>query len=161
MNYNFNLTKFISDYLPPILRKPKRKAWLESLLKPFYGLITMFLAFIESSRYEVSITGQVAILQMYLNNALDVTLRRILIIDRSSIGVYIWFGYEGQAYDYLYFGAETPVTQIYTKFEAEQPSFIESFIVQVPTVLGLTEGQIRGYIDKYKIAGVAYIVQFV
>ena len=121
----------------------------------------MFLAFIESCRYEVSITGQVAILQMYLNNALDVTLRRILIIDRSQIGNYIWSGNENQAYDYVYSGAETPIKQIFLRSEDEQPSVIETFIVRVPLVLGLTETQVRAFIDKYKIAGVAYIVEFV
>lgn len=161
MNYNFDVTKFIADYLPPVLRNPKRKAWVETLLKRFYGLITMFLAFIESCRYEVSITGQVTILQMYLNNALDITLRRILIIDRSQIGNYIWSGNENQAYDYVYKKLETPTKQIFLRSAEEQPSIIETFIVRVPTILGLTETQIRAYIDKYKIAGVAYIVEFV
>ena len=161
MNYNFNVTKFISDYLPPLLRRPKRKAWIETLLKTFYGFVTMFLAFIQSCRYEVSITGQVTILQMYLNNALDITLRRILIIDRSQIGVYIWSGNENQAYDYVYSGSETPIKQIFLRSQSEQPSTVESFIVRVPSVLGLTEIKIRAYIDKYKIAGVAYIVEFV
>lgn len=161
MNYNFNVTKFISDYLPPLLRRPKRKAWIETLLKPFYGFVTMFLAFIQSCRYEVSITGQVTILQMYLNNALDITLRRILIIDRSQIGNYIWSGNENQAYDYVYSEDQALKTSIFLRSQAEQRSTVETFIVRVPSVLGLSETQIRAYIDKYKIAGVAYIVEFI
>ena len=160
MNYNLNITQLIADYLPPVLRLPVRKAWLETLLKPLYSLQTAFLAFITQMRYESSLTGQTTILEMYLNNLFDNTNRRIFIEETAITGDFWYFEAENQADDFLYFEAENQA-DTYLQFENEDlPASFARFTVNVPAVLGIPEAQIRANVDKYKIAGVSYLVVF-
>jgi hypothetical protein len=81
--FNIDYKKLIVLLLPPFLRQSILFAFLKVLTKPVVTLYDSFLTNREENIYKINHTGQVCYLRKLLNDAFDVTDRRIYIEDGS------------------------------------------------------------------------------
>lgn len=161
-NYGFDVKKMVAMLLPSFLRKRKQIAWIVALLAPFERLRREWLTFIDQTRYNASLTGQVIILQMHLNNSFDFAQRRIRLINGNLLGAFIWFGYENQASDFVKFKNETNEYNPYLRFKSENiQTFDYDFVVRIPSEYEGVEIAIRAVIEAYKLAGKRYKIIYI
>lgn len=157
MNYGFSVRKLVGLLLPSFLRQSKQVAWIETLLAPFDRLRGEFAVFIDQTRYNVTITGQVIILESHLNNVFDFALRRIQILDGNLIGTFVWFASEGQAPDYTRFKNETDEYSPFLRSKSEAVQAVDfDFTVIVPSEYEGSDIIIKSVIEAYKLAGKRY-----
>jgi hypothetical protein len=162
MNYGFDVKKMATMLLPSFLRKSKQIAWIVALLAPFERLRREWLSFIDQTRYNASLTGQVIILQMHLNNRFDFSTRLIRIIDGNPLGTFIWFQDENQAPNHTRFKNESNEYTMYLRFKDEfVQTFDFDFIVRVPSEYENIELAIRAVIEAYKLAGKRYKIIYI
>lgn len=143
--YAINWKIFLYERLPGFIRQLKMIAWLNSLLKPIQQLHSLFLLFRKNTNLEMKITGQVRVLRFWLNETFDYTDRRFDIVDYDNIEpLLIW----GESYN----------SPIYL------PQFMSSsafdFVVKAPCAVIGEKVRIRSFLDKYKLAGKRYIIQW-
>jgi hypothetical protein len=88
MNYIWNMTKWVTMQLPTLLRKPKRTAFIVSILAPIKrtdieggdtdkSLYAQFMAFREFVSLRVNYNSQQGSLVVLLNKLFDPALKRI------------------------------------------------------------------------------------
>lgn len=89
--------------------------------------------------------------------------RRIIIRHEDEIGYYLYLEGEGQPEKYLYMESETGVTETYLYNEGENiatfPEGID-FLVKAPSELTGFDAQMKSEIDKYKLAGKIYQIEY-
>jgi hypothetical protein len=162
-NYNWDITKLITWLLPSLLRKPKQVAWLRALLWPVNQLHGQFVEFIDYKRYELDFTGQVISLERLLNDKYDNTLRRIFINGFPRPRRFVFRdGNNLINYDkpYIYRdGSTVPNREGFFLF-AGTGSLNVSFIINIPNALTVNELELRALVDKYKLAGKYYTIEY-
>lgn len=152
MSFNWTIPNWIRMMLPPHLGKPKMEAWLNILLTPVETTKTKYIT-------ETKVNGQTMVLEAFLNDTFDSALRRIYITSLSDIlpGNYIYLSPEGQLPKYIYTTAEnTQETWLYRTIQYGDNS---GFKVQIPLELESKTGTILLYVNKYKLAGKAVIIE--
>lgn len=190
MNYAFNIYLFCKGIIPHFLQKlgdtliwqtagglnwitagglywgtstPSRHLeWIESLLQPLQTLNAQLAAFVNQTRYLMSLTGQVIYLEHYLNDLFDPIERRIYIDDGALT-----------LPPYLYNQADEhePEWYLYNTADGEDPIYLYNipdyanngwFIVFVPAAIPLTPtflNECRRAVNRYKQAGPTYQIQ--
>jgi hypothetical protein len=160
-SFNFDIDEYIRRLTPPLLRRPLHRAWLKALFAPLKDVNDQLLTEVDNALYLSRITGQTISLQGYLNDQFDNNLRRIQIIHLEQSDNYDYFDAEGQTPDYDYYDSESQPDE-YMYFDGEQTSaFSEDFKVIVPLSLQPIDSQLRGSINKYKVAGVTYEIEYI
>lgn len=143
MNFGINYNKLINWMLPPHWRQSRQIAWLRALITPLKTLHTQLLTVINTTLFEMKITGQVIKLRYALNEKYDSIQRRIIIRDAA------------------------PVEQLYTYLEIENrpiymPFFMNGgsadFEVVAPFDLKPQDVYLRGMINRYKLPGKRYTI---
>lgn len=74
---------------PPILQTETRLKWLASLLYPFFLIKEKYEQYIFEKKYEARVTGQLMVLENYLNRIYDTEMRRIRIITKQQYEYYV------------------------------------------------------------------------
>lgn len=143
--YGINWQTFIEERIGSPLRKPVMFAWVHALLGPVKVLHSDFLNFKVATERHVQTTGQVCILRYWLNELFDVTERRFVIEDYlNTEPILIW----GESFN----------DPIYL------PQFLSSkaydFTVIAPCDAYASKVLIKGFLDKYKLAGKRYKLVF-
>ncbi len=160
MNYNFNIQNFVSNALPYILRKPKILAFVKCLFLPFQNTIYQLLIYIETTRYNLKITGQTIVLQNFLNDKMDFIQRRIIIEHPIIAENYIWKKIENQSSDFVPFKNE-PYNTFFVKYKNENEIGILDFMVKIPADISLQIPKIKALVEAYKLAGKTYQIQII
>ncbi len=160
MNYRFNIRKFISDALPYILRKPKILAFVGCLFAPFQNCIYLLLNFIQTTRYNLKITGQTIVLQNFLNDKIDFIQRRIIIEHPLITENYIWKKIENQNPDFVPFKSE-PYDAFFVKYKNENLTGVVDFVVKIPADISLQIPKIKALVEAYKLAGKTYQIKII
>lgn len=144
--YNVNWTQLVNERVPSALRKPKMRAWLLALLAPVSGLHSRFLNYKTTVEWDISIHPSKRVLEWWLNELYDVDLRRIEIKNYDQI-------------DSLFIFLESENKPVYL------PQFVGAsnydFEVCIPCVLMPSAANIKGFLDKYKLATKRYILTWV
>lgn len=159
-NYNFNVKKFVRDFFPYILRKTKLLALMESVALPIQTLVFAFLVYVETTRYNLKITGQTIVLQNYLNDKMDFIQRRIIIIHPQITQNFIWNKTENQSPDFVSFKNEI-YSSPFVKNKNENINGIADFVVKIPLDISLQIPKIKAFIENYKLAGKTYQIQII
>lgn len=161
--YNYDLSKLIRRLTPPRWRNPLNLNWYETLLSGINHSQDRFNAFKDQALVELSYNGQTCYLEKMLNDRFDPVSRRIIILHEEDNGVYWYLENEGQVEKYLYTESETGATTTYLYNEGEPstefPEGID-FLVKAPSELTGQEAKMRSEIDKYRLAGKIYLVEF-
>lgn len=157
--YEIDFIKLINNLLPWFLRKPVMKAWLKALAAPLESLYGQFMEFIDKKRWDASITGQVAVLEIMLNKEFynDETLRKIFISDNDlDERVYLFNLAEGQEPTYLYNDSEVFLPLFITNSDERTAT---DFTVWVPDNLVFDINYMTGLVKKFKMAGPVFDIK--
>lgn len=136
--YALDLNKFISWLLPTAMRKTTHAAWLNAFLAPLKWLHTQFITWSVSIRTDATITGQVRVLQYYLNRRFFAIGGTITITDSiAQQQLFVFLESENQP---LYIPIFISGTQ-------------SDFIVNIPLALLPQIDAISAFVTKYKLPG--------
>lgn len=142
--YSIDFNVIINWMLPAVLRKEAQVLWLNALLAPLKVLHNVFVSLVLSVRDEVKITGQVRVLEYHLNR---------LFYPTGGINIT-----DGQTGDLVYIFLESENIPVYL------PQFISGanadFIVHCPNSIENQEGEIRAFLNRYKLPSKSYELLF-
>ncbi|GAA4349758.1 hypothetical protein GCM10023185_06720 [Hymenobacter saemangeumensis] len=169
MDNNIDFLRLATQLLPPLLRKPKLRAWVGSLLSPLRQQHAAFLLYAAQARRELSYNSQTMAYEKALNDRFDPNGQRIWIenSDRELKPLYLNFTAENQEAKPVYSRAECPPWQ-YIYSQADFNSQLD-FIVRVPPVLlpsnnppaaAELTAQLHARIQRFRLAGKRYAVRF-
>lgn len=143
--YALDFDKLITWLLPASIRKIRMVTWLGALLTPVKGLHTQFLIFTNTTRYEITITGQVCSLEYHLNRLFDPVDKQIYIEDADTTST-------------VYIFTESENNPVYL------PVYITGaaadFVVHCPSSNKSQRVAIRAFLDKYKLPTKRYQLKF-
>lgn len=143
--YSIDWEKLIQRSVPFSIRKPKMLSFANALISPVVYIYNQFLAFKSAAEMDLKVTGQVRVLQYYLNQKFDLGNDRIEVTDGDS--------------------NET----LFIFLESEnQPVFLPQFLtgsnfdfrVRVPFELQGLESQIIGFVERYKLASKRFEIHY-
>ncbi len=153
----FDLHKYIQQYLPPVLRKERLVNLLYALIYPLYTLWLKFKEWTAGQEYLLNISPTVLQLQEYLNDLYDPVQRRILIKHNNVTGIEIPL--ESEGYETIYIGLmdETDTISAEIPLEGEVAENYGQFMVFIP--LGINTEAVRQTVIKYKLIGKKFTVE--
>jgi hypothetical protein len=156
-----NTKDFIVKILPHKLRKVRLMKLLGVVMVSFNRLQNDFSAYKKEVLYKLSVNGQTIQIEWFLNDAFDSIQRRIQILHKKSTNKYLYNKEEGQIRLYVYNKGEThsPVF-LRTKGENTGSGLTTNFLVQAPSELQLENGKLKANIDRHKLAGKNYIIDY-
>lgn len=143
MWYNLDVNILATQLLPTFLRKTKMVAYIKSLVAPIDAIYYKWSVWRKKNLYKLAHTGQVCYLRKVLNDAFDVSQRRITIGNGSRF-----------ERDYIYTNAEQTPKFLGTMYLHENSDYSDTgvdFIVYVPEeLLDTNNYRMKALIDFYK-----------
>jgi hypothetical protein len=170
VSYKVNFPRLVFDLLPIKLRKRKFFNLLCALVAPLRELNDSFLNYIDQIEYEMSITGETAVLERHLRNYY--TNEGINIVNTSYIfqQFYLYsrseIGDTSNSNNYLYRKSETlanPEEQVYISSKSSADVAYD-FKVEIPNELiagGVTIPEVEAIVNKYRSLGTIFKVEVV
>lgn len=163
-----DLTRFVQQLLPPILRSRIMMVLFRVLITPLRYLYNEFLTYRDSVSSRLNITANVQYIQKALNDAFYLTDNQIYIVSpEEERTTTFYFQKEGQVVNYLY---QKDGKSFYLRHQGEGLSS-DTFIVFIPTYLcssldpssdkynGKHLLQIYKLLEFYKPAGHSYRIE--
>ena len=158
--YTLNTSLLVQRLLPSFMAAgPKILAWLRTLLAPIGVINDEFNNLIDATTFNLSATGQVAVLEAALNIRYKVDPNKIGIkILETNISKPYWFGFfksenkDPLGYGYFASAHKAPLGIGY--FLAEYDLEIDYYVV-VPAYVGYSEQKLKevlAFADNYKLA---------
>jgi len=167
MTFTFDIPTFVRRLTPPLLRKSRQLAWIKALLQPVDTLKDNLNDYVLDVAFRARLNSQVLMLEYGLNELYDNSLRRIYITTSTGFyqrEKYTYFTQEGQPDVFLRNTSEAPIaSETYIYSTQEQFDLIADttfFTVHVPTGLTSVEDRIKSTINKYKLAGKTYTINY-
>lgn len=171
MFYTFNISKFVKQMLPPILRGAFWLALISVLTAPLRTLYEAFTSYKASTEDKLNINGHVLPLEMALNKACYTDL---IYIESTNTrhGTFLYHESENLPSPYLYNEAEG-ADPLILYFEADAPKDV-NFIVYIPqSICTNLEDKVvdafrwyylnivKSLLDRYKAAGTTYEIRLI
>lgn len=150
---------YIVNNLPPFFRNAFWRVWFLVLLKPFETLQEQFEIYKGSVLYKLSLNGQTIQLERLLNDAFDAVQRRIAILHKKSLNKYLYNKEEGQIRVYTYPSPDNPIF-LRAKGENTGSGLTTNFLIQAPVELKTEDGKIKANVDRQKLAGKNYLIEY-
>lgn len=150
----------ISALLAPAHRSIEVVSYLKASFAPLITIQNDFHEFYEEKKYELIFNGQVIMLEHLLNDLFDEVNREIEIDDsEQTINVYWFNNSDENEENYLFNAAE--VSDPYYLFNSSEYDADTDFIIKIPNTVTFDEELLKFYVNKYKCAGMRYIIQIV
>lgn len=161
--YTINFAVVSERLAPWFWRKPIFLAYIKAALAPLQENNTEFAAIVGALWAKLSYTGQHLVLEEYLNDTYDDSLRRIFIDENDLVSTSIDIYKQGEN--------DPSPTSIYKQPETNPAPFSmykqgegqggDNFTINIPAAISFNEATLRGNVDFYVIAGKNYnIVTF-
>ncbi|TLP81341.1 hypothetical protein [Maribacter sp. ACAM166] len=159
--YNIDFQRLVATLLPIRRRTILMVQWLIALVEPINQLHTQFLRYRQATNYKLDHTAQVFSLEDVLNDAFDVSARRIYIED----GIYIfpvWF----------YDRADNKPVRFYNRAADDKVRFYDhkalgkldvDFTVVLPNGLNISDAamlRLKALVDFYRLPDKTYTVTY-
>lgn len=163
MPYSLDISLHIQRTITSLLSYPKWKAYVRALLAPASFLQDQFIAFQNKITDELSRNSQTIILREYLVSTYGAG---IYIINNHNNSPNIYVGHLDELVedDDIYVGhASESGDSVYIGHDDESSATDFSFIIHVPTSLGLTTEQItqlKAFVDLYRFSSRNYNIQY-
>jgi len=147
-----------TNLVPHFWRKDALLAYVHSIYAPIQELSDSLLAFQQETETFLKYTGQHKVLEEYLNDTYDVTLRRIFLTENDiaaidAISIYL-SGETTSAPLELYLSGETPTVPVNIYLSGEA-IIGYNFTVHVPTAIvfdsSLMTSRLNNYVEASKI----------
>ena len=143
-----------TNLLPPHKRQRKRIAFLSGLLSPLAEASGAFITWRDDIIIRASVTGQIASLQWYLNEVLDPSLRRILIISGTIVGNPLSLRTEAGSHFQMSLRSEVGTAEGMVLRGENVTSLPLDFRIAAPA--SVDQGQVKSITDTYKQSGKLY-----
>ncbi len=159
MNYNYNISTWITRNLPQLRKVTSIQVWLSVLLTPLQTLANDFKAVSDDLDNKVKYSGQQKLLAHILNNLFDNSLRRIRIetVSDRYPAVVLWFDSELPEGPIIAHDFESYTGPLLVH-DAELSPF--NYRVIVPVSLSASETQIIAWVNRYNTATKTFIIQY-
>ena len=159
MNYNINISTMCEMLIPRVLRKPRIKAFIKSIIAPIQTLNDQFNTWSLSVRRKLSYNSQVIYLEKLLNDIFDNTSRRIYVqTTNQSIDLELYNTEEGIVKQYISNASESSES-IYIFNNDEVISY--DFIVYIPLDIITQSTRVSGFVNSLKLAGIRFEIQII
>lgn len=169
--FDVNFEIQIIRLLPPFLRKPKMVAWLNIMLLPLVQLYGTFLAYRSDTLRAVSITPSTYSLEYYLNFLFTgvVPVVADYSLDYSDGGIWIENNNDAETLNFVYDANDNQDTMIVYDAEDGEQTYLydfedyldnDTFVVHVPASFNINEDLLKGILNKYKVAGNQYSINY-
>lgn len=171
-SHKINVDRLVNQLVPHYLGGRRLILFLQSCLKPLQTANDRWVEWVQEKKVEASLTSQVILMEYYLNKKFKKYFKdqdkRIIISDGTVSGVPIYFQSAGENISkfVLYNEDENGKKQPFQWQNEKSSSNDVSFIVFCPYVNTniVTEKELSGMIsyviDKYKVAGKSYRIEF-
>lgn len=171
-SHKINVDRLVNQLVPHYLGGRRLILFLQSCLKPLQTANDRWVEWVQEKKVEASLTSQVILMEYYLNKKFKKYFKdqdkRIIISDGTVPGVLIYFQSAGENISkfVLYNEDENGKKQPFQWQNEKSSSNDVSFIVFCPYVNTniVTEKELSGMIsyviDKYKVAGKSYRIEF-
>lgn len=171
-SHKINVDRLVNQLVPHYLGGRRLILFLQSCLKPLQTANDRWVEWIQEKKVEASLTSQVILMEYYLNKKFKKYFKDqdkcIIISDGTVPGVPIYFQSAGENISkfVLYNENENSKKQPFQWQNEKSSSNDVSFIVFCPYVNTniITEKELSGMIsyviDKYKVAGKSYRIEF-
>jgi hypothetical protein len=171
-SYIINIIQLIHRTLSYDLRKSVNVSFIYALNRPLNSVAIAFEDFTRQRKRSAKYNVQKMVLERMLNlyyygqdkwaTASDPTASGGIYIEQA-IGnldfAYSWTNTEGTQQDYSWRNSETPASQSYSWTDAEVTNLIFDFKVKIPAAFTYNENEVRGLVDRYKLAGKSYTIE--
>ncbi len=152
---DFDIKKYVYQYLFPARRKPKFLQFINALVHPIEHLWLNFRDWRTKQVYDINIGGQTFTLQEHLNSLFDSEQKRIKIAHYADTGVFVPL--ESEGYEALEIGLESEGQGLFVALEGEiQENVGASFLVNIPIEINKELVLVELY--KYKLAGKTFLI---
>lgn len=152
MWYKIDWNKLVILLLPTFLRKASLVGYLQALVSPISTLHYNWMRKREADWYKLNHTGQVCYLRKVLNDALDVSYRRIYIGEGNSF-----------PRKYIYTRAENKPVFLGKMFIYRNQEYTNTgadFVVFVPEeIINTKIHELKSLIEYYKLASKRYQIR--
>lgn len=171
-SHKINVDRLVNQLVPHYLGGRRLILFLQSCLKPLQTANDRWVEWVQEKKVEASLTSQVILMEYYLNKKFKKYFKDqdkcIIISDGTVPGVPIYFQSVGENISkfVLYNENENGKKQPFQWQNEKSSSNDVSFIVFCPYVNTdiITEKELSGMIsyviDKYKVAGKSYRIEF-
>lgn len=171
-SHKINVDRLVNQLVPHYLGGRRLILFLQSCLKPLQTANDRWVEWVQEKKVEASLTSQVILMEYYLNKKFKKYFKDqdkcIIISDGTVPGVPIYFQSAGENISkfVLYNKNENGKKQPFQWQNEKSSSNDVSFIVFCPYVNTniITEKELTGMIsyviDKYKVAGKSYRIEF-
>lgn len=171
-SHKINVDRLVNQLVPHYLGGRRLILFLQSCLKPLQTANDRWVEWVQEKKVEASLTSQVILMEYYLNKKFKKYFKDqdkcIIISDGTVSGVPIYFQSAGEnIFKFvLYNENENGKKQPFQWQNEKSSSNDVSFIVFCPYVNTsiITEKELTGMIsyviDKYKVAGKSYRIEF-
>lgn len=171
-SHKINVDRLVNQLVPHYLGGRRLILFLQSCLKPLQTANDRWAEWVQEKKVEASLTSQVILMEYYLNKKFKKYFKDqdkcIIISDGTVPGVPIYFQSAGENISkfVLYNENENGKKQPFQWQNEKSISNDVSFIVFCPYVNTdiITEKELSGMIsyviDKYKVAGKSYRIEF-
>lgn len=158
--YVVSLMEFVTVLAPTFLRKPKTIAWLRALIAPLKTSYDAFVIFKDRQIYITAHNASITLFQQALNDAFDVTERRIYIENAKIVDGDYWYDEED-----VYFYDSTPEyfydSSVFNQLGGNFTVFVPLAIKPAdPSDLSVFETKLIAEIELYKIYGTQYSIEY-
>lgn len=157
--YNIDWKSVVKLMVKFRLNKPKRMGGIWALVYPLHMAYNGFYNFLLDKVYELSKTPQVVYLESVLNDRWDAGLRRIRVIDASSLQPMLLYRVlEGKTPPYIYRESEgEPAEYIYR--EQELNALTPDFKILVPVFVEFDQDEMIALVNRYKLSGKFFVIE--
>lgn len=171
-SHKINVDRLVNQLVPHYLGGRRLILFLQSCLKPLQTANDRWVEWVQEKKVEASLTSQVILMEYYLNKKFKKYFKDqdkcIIISDGTVPGVPIYFQSAGENISkfVLYNENENGKKQPFQWQNEKSSSNDVSFVVFCPYVNTnvITEKELSGMIsyviDKYKVAGKSYRIEF-
>lgn len=162
MKYILSWLKQMIDQIPTSLRESNHLSWVWVLLTPLRWLGDRLIIFRDAIREEISRNGQEISLEKTLNDRFDPFLRRIYIDDdQVTVPEALWLIDEAQVNPDVWLISEIPPGVELSLKTIEEHGQLGIFIVYLPAGFVFDLSAMKAILNKYKLAGLQYKIQYV
>lgn len=174
-SYLINIIQLIHRTLSYDLRKSVNIAFIYALNWPLNSVSVSFDDFTRQRKRNAKYNGQKMVLERMLNlyyfgqdkwaTAADPTASGGIYIEQAAGNVdkmYVFNKSEGSTSDWIFKKSETLPTgalRSYIFKKSELSNFVFDFKVRIPSSFIYNENELRGLVDRYKLAGKQYTIE--
>lgn len=161
--YNFGLKNTIKRLLHPLYRKGKNIAWLFRVFSYLGKLKNLFTNYRDRKNYELQFNAQTMSIEARLNEFYNVPFGTIYIetVSVEEDAVYIFWLSENQNPTFISWLSESaPVTYIRWLSEYLTASAQYEFVIWFPQGFTIDAAVLTSLVNKYKMAGKRFVIQY-